>query len=166
TVATSAGRAKREGIVIHRSTTLTKRDTTRRHNIPVTTLARTQRDLGFGPERTRSGLERDFLRLLKSHDSPRPEVNQMIGPYEVDFLWRAQRLVVEIDSWKYHRSRASFESDRARDRDLTLRGFEVLRFTDLDVERRGPETAGSLKAQRKRRGAQPDRSSSKATSST
>ncbi|MGI8462205.1 MAG: type IV toxin-antitoxin system AbiEi family antitoxin domain-containing protein, partial [Solirubrobacterales bacterium] len=57
TVATSAGRAKREGIVIHRSTTLTKRDTTRRHNIPVTTLARTHRDLGFGPERTRSGLE-------------------------------------------------------------------------------------------------------------
>jgi very-short-patch-repair endonuclease len=33
--------------------------------------------------------------------------------YEVDFLWREQRLVVETDGWATHGDRRSFEADRA-----------------------------------------------------
>jgi very-short-patch-repair endonuclease len=150
TVPGISGRKKRPGIVIHRSRTLGPAETTRRWGIPVTTHARTLRDLGYGPERTRSDLERDFLRLCRRHRIPKPEVNVRVGPYEVDFLWRAARLVIEADSWGYHSNRAAFESDRARDVELTRRGFTVLRFTYRQVIT-GPETvATSIRAELRR----------------
>jgi very-short-patch-repair endonuclease len=130
----TAGRAKRKGIVLHHSTTLEPEDTTRRHNIPVTTLARTKRDMGWTQATTRSDLERHFLQLLHSHELPLPEVNQRIGPYEVDFLWRSASLIVELDGYAYHANRAAFAADRAKDRYLTSRGFTVLRFADEQVE--------------------------------
>ena len=42
---------------------------------------------------------------------------------------RPQRLVLEIDGWEFHGSRAAFEQDRARQNDLVLAGWRVLRFT-------------------------------------
>jgi predicted transcriptional regulator of viral defense system len=80
TVPDHGGRSKRKGIVLHRSTTLTPKDTTLRHSIPVTTPARTKRDMGWTKETTRSDLERKFLALLRAHDLPLPSVNQRIGP--------------------------------------------------------------------------------------
>jgi hypothetical protein len=59
-----------------------------------------------GGDRTRSDLERDFLRLCLRHQLPRPEVNVRIGPYLVDFLWRDRRFVVETDSYLYHCGRS------------------------------------------------------------
>jgi very-short-patch-repair endonuclease len=93
------------------------------------------------------------VRLCRQHRLPKPEFNAMVGPHSVDALWRAERLVVEIDSWAYHRSRASFEADRARDRDLTLRGFQVLRYVDREVVRNPAATAGSLQAHLRARAA-------------
>jgi very-short-patch-repair endonuclease len=129
TVPSQNGRAKRRGIVVHRSMTLTRGEVTTRQRIPVTTHARTLRDLGYGPEPTRSDMERLFLRICRKHGISKPEVNARVGPYEVNFLWRPERLIVEADSWSYHSSRASFEADRARDVELKRRDFEVLRFT-------------------------------------
>ncbi len=88
----SGGRRTRHGIVVHRSTTLTPEDTTIHRGIPVTTVARTLRDLGYR-ERTRSDLERLFLSLCRKRGIRKPEANVEIGPYEVDFLWRAERLI-------------------------------------------------------------------------
>jgi very-short-patch-repair endonuclease len=148
------GRSRRKGIVLHRSSTLTTAETTRRNGIPVTILARTLADLGYGPERTRSDLERLFLRLCRAHDIPKPEVNVRIGPYEVDFLWREARLVVEVDGWKYHSNRRAFEADRARDRELARRGLLVLRFTDRELSRQPDAVAASLLAHLRRRSRQ------------
>jgi very-short-patch-repair endonuclease len=148
------GRRKRRGIVVHRSRTLTAEQTTRRRGIPVTTLARTLADLGYGPERTRSDLERLFLRICRRHEIRKPEVNVRIGPYEVDFLWREARLVVEVDGWRYHSDRRSFEADRARDRYLTGRGLTVLRFVDRELSGKPDAVAGSLRAHLLRRSAQ------------
>ena len=61
--------------------------------------------------------------------SSAPRVNQRIGPYTVDFLWRDRRLVVETDGYATHRGRQAFEDDRARDGRLTALGYNVLRFT-------------------------------------
>jgi len=47
----------------------------------------------------------------------------------VDFLWREQRLIAEVDGWDSHRSRSAFEQDRARDAQLAVLGYEVVRFT-------------------------------------
>ena len=133
TVPGNGGRRRRKGIVVHRSTTITADDVTRHRGIPTTTPARTRRDLGYGPEPTRSDLERLFLRICRTNGIPKPEVNARVGPYTVDFLWREERLIVELDSWAYHRTRASFEADRARDRQLTRMGFTIMRVADREL---------------------------------
>lgn len=53
----------------------------------------------------------------------------MVAGHEVDFLWRAERLIVEVDGFEFHASRASFESDRKKDAHLSARGFQVIRVT-------------------------------------
>jgi very-short-patch-repair endonuclease len=89
---------------------------------------------GIETDRTRSDLEALFLALVHHNGLPHPEVNVKIGRFEVDFLWRAQRLVVETDSWTYHRGSAAFYADGERDLELRAAGFTVLRFTDRQLE--------------------------------
>jgi predicted transcriptional regulator of viral defense system len=82
-----------------------------------------------GTTRTRSELEELLLDLCHTHRLPRPEVNGHVLGYEIDFLWRPQRLVVETDSVAAHGTRAAFERDRVRDADLTAAGWRVVRIT-------------------------------------
>jgi very-short-patch-repair endonuclease len=81
------------------------------------------------PALTRSEAERQFLELIRAARLPEPEVNAQLGPYEVDFLWRDQNLVVEVDGYAFHSSRSSFERDRRRDATLAARGTRVMRVT-------------------------------------
>jgi hypothetical protein len=78
---------------------------------------------------TRSELERRFLRLCDRAGIPRPAVNVPVEGFEVDFFWPAERLVVELDGWSFHRGRAAFERDRSRDAALQVAGYRVLRIT-------------------------------------
>ncbi len=75
---------------------------------------------------TRSVFEDAFLAFLARHGLPRPEVNVRIAGYEVDMLWRPQRLVAELDGRAYH---GDFEADRERDADLLAAGLRVFRVT-------------------------------------
>jgi very-short-patch-repair endonuclease len=52
-----------------------------------------------------------------------------IGRYEVDLLWPEQRLIVEVDGYAFHSTRAAFERDRARDAELIAAGYRVIRVT-------------------------------------
>jgi very-short-patch-repair endonuclease len=61
-------------------------------------------------------------------------VNPKIGRYEVDFLWRKEKLIVEADTFTYYRGSISFEDDHARDLDLRQRGYAIHRFTDRQLE--------------------------------
>jgi very-short-patch-repair endonuclease len=173
TVPIPGGRRRRPGIRLHRFPSLPTSATTHRNGIAVTTPARTIADLrrvaspdearcaireaefagldvadeaSRDSEPTRSKLERRFLRLCRRHRLPLPEVNQRIGPYEVDFLWRECRLVVETDGWQGHRGRVAFEADRAKDLELKLLGYEVVRFTYRQVEKRPAAVAAKLRA--------------------
>jgi very-short-patch-repair endonuclease len=78
---------------------------------------------------TRSRLERQMLGLIRRAGLPRPLVNHTIGPYEIDFVWQKERVLVETDGWDTHGNRFAFESDRAQDADLVAQGYVVLRFT-------------------------------------
>jgi very-short-patch-repair endonuclease len=154
TVPRTGGARKRRGIALHRSSTLIARHCTRRDGIPVTTPVRTLADLRplISPAQfaaavreaeflrlpiddspdaddARSELEQLMLAICRSHRLPTPEVNVKVDRYEVDFLWRERRLVVEVDGWEAHRSRSAFEEDRARDARLALLGYQVVRFT-------------------------------------
>jgi hypothetical protein len=79
--------------------------------------------------RTKSPPEASFLRGCLTHGLPEPLVNTHLHGYEVDFFWPVARLVVEIDSYTYHRSWAQRQRDLDRDADLKVRGIEVLRMT-------------------------------------
>jgi very-short-patch-repair endonuclease len=57
----------------------------------------------------------------------------VIGNHIVDFLCRAQRLVIEVDGESYHALLAS--ADATRDRKLIRAGYSVLRFRTSEVER-------------------------------
>ena len=81
------------------------------------------------PMLTRSQAEERFLTLIRSGELPSPEVNVLVDGYEVDFLWRDERLIVEVDGFRFHSSRRAFERDRRRDADLQAAGFSVLRLT-------------------------------------
>ncbi len=181
-VPTTSGRRRRSGIHLHRCSSLSpplapaepspspsypqqeggrgrRLLTTQRHNIPVTSVARTIEDLdatsldphlirrakrqaelmghrleGVESDRTRSDLEALFRELFAHHRIPPPEVNAKLGRWTVDFLWRSQRLVVEADTWTYHRGSVAFEDDHARELDLRAAGYRVRRFTDLQLE--------------------------------
>jgi len=73
-------------------------------------------------------------------------VNVKVDRFEVDFLWREQQLVVEVDGWEAHRSRSAFEEDRARDARLAVLGYEVVRFTWRQVTRDGATVAKTIRA--------------------
>ena len=189
-VPTTSGRKRREGIHLHRCPSLlapaepspspssTKHGggrgrrllTTRRDQIPLTTVPRTIEDLeghvpprlhrrakrqaelmghrldGIESDRTRSDLETLFLALCAQHRIPPPEVNVELGRWEVDFLWRSQRLVVETDYWTYHRGSVAFEDDHARDLDLRAAGYAVRRFTDRQLEYEPERVVADLRA--------------------
>jgi predicted transcriptional regulator of viral defense system len=102
-----------------------------------------------GPTLTKRELEERFLKLCRAVSLPRPEVNEWITvddgiAYQVDFLWRPERLAVETDGWGSHGTRQAFENDRRRDRRLRLAGWEVVRFTWRDVEREADEVTTTL----------------------
>jgi very-short-patch-repair endonuclease len=167
---TVPGQARsRPGIRVHRSHTLLPSEVTRRAGIPVTTPSRTLTDLRrllpqpqfdaalrqaeylglpihrhLGPDRTRSELEARFLRLCRRHRLPQPEVNEAVGPYVVDFLWPDRRLIVELDGYRAHGGRSAFEADRARDAELKLLGYGVVRFTWRQLGSRPSEVARTV----------------------
>lgn len=78
---------------------------------------------------TRSDLEECFLALVRRAGLPEPEVNVRLAGYEVDFLWRSRRRVIEVDGHAYHSTRQATTRDRRKDDDLEAAGYRVTRFT-------------------------------------
>jgi very-short-patch-repair endonuclease len=95
---------------------------------------------------TQSGLERYFVELARAHGLPIPLTNQYVEGELVDAYWPDQRVVVEVDSWLWHKTRRSFESDRARDAKLTALGYRVVRFTDIRLRDEPEAVAAELRA--------------------
>ena len=152
TVPSHVGKKRRQGILIHRSTTLDAAVVTRRQGIPVTTVARTVEDLRrsvspavlrkairaaevrgylveWPTDGTWSELERDFLREANRRRLPKPKVNFPVGPFVADFAWPAPQVIVETDGWRYHRGRQAFEDDHERHLELRRMGWDVIRVT-------------------------------------
>ncbi|MEK6271186.1 MAG: DUF559 domain-containing protein [Actinomycetota bacterium] len=77
----------------------------------------------------RSPAERRLLSLVRAAGLPAPELNVRLGRFEVDFLWREARLIVEVDGYAFHGGRAAFERDRRRDAELQAEGLRVMRVT-------------------------------------
>jgi very-short-patch-repair endonuclease len=91
--------------------------------------------LDDGP-RTRSELERAFVRMARRFELGSPRCNVWVAGLLVDAHWPEQRLVVECDSRRWHASWAARRNDHARDARLQLAGFATLRVTWIEVRHR------------------------------
>jgi len=82
--------------------------------------------------RLRSRMEAKMLPLLTHHNLPIPECNVKLRigreTFEVDFLWRKQRVVVETDGGRFHRNPAAQARDGHRNRALARAGYRVPRI--------------------------------------
>ncbi len=84
-------------------------------------------------KRTRSEMEREFLRVCQRVDLPRPEVNVRLRVggrmQRPDFLWRDAGLILEADSRTYHDTDSAFQVDRKREQRFQLAGWQVSHCT-------------------------------------
>lgn len=64
-------------------------------------------------------------------------------------------LTVELDSYRYHRSRHAWEQDRQRDREARARGDEFRRYTWLDVDEQPAPVLADLRQLLTSQGAAP-----------
>ena len=98
------------------------------------------------PSLTRRELEKLMLDLCDAHGIEHPEVNVVVDDYEVDFLWRTRRLIVETDGLQWHGTPPALERDRRRDERLTVLGYRVVRFTYRRVVDEPVGVAATLRA--------------------
>jgi len=82
---------------------------------------------------TRSRAEKAFLRLIRDAHLPVPETNVPFGPYVPDFMWRRERLIVELDSPTFHGGPGAFQNDREKDLFFRDAGFDAMRLTRAHV---------------------------------
>lgn len=87
-----------------------------------------------GAVETRSNPEIDFLALCREAKLPTPQTNVLVEERLVDFFWPKERLVVEIDSYRFHSDRPAHERDGQSTIALMNAGYKVLRPTDRMLE--------------------------------
>jgi very-short-patch-repair endonuclease len=56
----------------------------------------------------------------------------------VDFAWPDQKVILEMDGYKYHSGHQQWESDRNRRNELTILGWRILHGTWVEA-RRNPQ---------------------------
>ncbi len=93
---------------------------------------------------TLSHLERRFLTLIAAVGLDPPETNRKSGTHFVDCRWPAAHLTVELDSYRYHRSRHAWEQDRRREREARTRGDEFRRYTYGEIFNEADAVMGDL----------------------
>jgi very-short-patch-repair endonuclease len=77
----------------------------------------------------RSDLEEMLVRFADEAGFERPETNALVEGFEVDAVWREQRLIIEVDGWEVHKTRLAFERDRERSRILQAAGWRCVPVT-------------------------------------
>jgi very-short-patch-repair endonuclease len=78
---------------------------------------------------TKSELERRLVGMCEARGFPMPTFNVYRHGWLVDAVWDEQRLIVELDGYRGHRTRAQLESDHRRDLELRAAGWTILRYT-------------------------------------
>lgn len=78
-----------------------------------------------------TALERACLDLLNGF--PPPRLQYMINNYRADFAWPEIRLILEVDGFEWHKTRADANKDAKRALELEAQGWRVLRTTDDQI---------------------------------
>jgi very-short-patch-repair endonuclease len=92
----------------------------------------------------RSRMEAKLLPLLTEAALPIPQTNARLRvggkTYEVDFLWRRQKLVVETDGGRFHDNPIAGAKDSDRNNALAVAGYRIPRLGWEDLRDRPEET--------------------------
>jgi very-short-patch-repair endonuclease len=105
----------------------------------------------------RSRMEAKLLPLLTEAALPIPETNAKVRvggkTYEVDFLWRRQKLVVETDGGRFHDNPAAGSRDSERNHALSAAGYEIPRLggrtSGIGRRPRWPRSTGRFAGRRR-----------------
>lgn len=82
---------------------------------------------------SRSEAERLLIKLLRDNGITGWKANYPIGGYKVDVAFLERMVAIEVDGWAFHSDHDDFEKDRKRQNTISLLGWQVLRFTWLDL---------------------------------
>lgn len=106
-------------------------------------------DRGEGYVPPASELERRARRIFEAAGLPRPEFEVELGEDDVigrvDCVWRAARLIVELDGQRFHGSLSAREADRRRDNRLVAAGWRVIRVTWHDLKDRPEDVVEEIR---------------------
>ncbi|MDZ7881999.1 MAG: type IV toxin-antitoxin system AbiEi family antitoxin domain-containing protein [Mycobacterium sp.] len=80
-----------------------------------------------------SEAERLLVGLLRQARITGWKANQRLGRWEIDVLFRGPKIAIEVDGLAFHTDTEAFQRDRVKQNELALMGYQVLRFTWLDL---------------------------------
>jgi very-short-patch-repair endonuclease len=87
-------------------------------------------------DRADSAAERLLVRLLREAGIDGWVLGHPLGPYRIDLAFPAARVAVEVDGWAWHVDPERFRGDRRKGNFITRIGWDLLRFTWHDLDRR------------------------------
>jgi very-short-patch-repair endonuclease len=95
---------------------------------------------------TRSPTEVAMFELCEQHGIELPEVNARVAGWTVDFLWRKEGVVVEVDGRGNHHTPAQVDRDHRKDLAVRATGRVVNRYSREQVEQSPDLLAADLSA--------------------
>ena len=81
----------------------------------------------------RSEAERLLHQILRRANITGWKANYRVGGYRVDVGFPGPKVAIEVDGFAFHSGSAEFQIDRERQNAIALLGWQVLRFTWLDL---------------------------------
>ena len=74
-----------------------------------------------------------LLRILRNGGITGWVTNHPVNGYLVDVAFLVEHVAIEVDGFAFHSDAEAFHRDRLRQNSIALRGWQVLRFTWLDL---------------------------------
>ncbi len=88
-----------------------------------------RRILTAAEDLSESELERKFVRFLRKHGIVGWTQQVWIGGRRMDFVWPAERIVVSLHGWAFHKSHSRWETDQETTSALASQGWVPLIYT-------------------------------------
>jgi hypothetical protein len=93
---------------------------------------------------TRSEWEDTFKDFCARYGLPTPIMSTVVCGFEVDAFFPDHNVIVELDSWEFHKDRSAFEADRERDAETLAHGYHTVRITWERLKTRPADEAARL----------------------
>jgi Transcriptional regulator, AbiEi antitoxin/Protein of unknown function (DUF559) len=102
--------------------------------------------IGRGGTPERAGWEDEFPAFCAKYGLPAPVMGQPFHGYILDALFPAEKVIVELDGWDFHKDKIAFEDDRERDAEMLAHGHVTVRMTWDRIHERPRREARRLRA--------------------